>query len=428
MAFLHEHIILPLSDLVKGEQVHKYLRLLKEAEGWSDVQMKVFQQERLQQLLTYASSEVPFYKDWFHEHNINPQNTTLEQLPIVDKALMRQEGIDCFAALHFPENERLCSRSGGSTGEPFTFYETRLSYSVNMAAKLRTWYQAGYQLGNRYMKITNGKRPSKIKHLQDLANNCLYVPFYSITDDTLKSILDLIERRKPQFIRSYPSPLYLLARYRTNCSDYHFSPHHIFTTGSTLPEDYRNTIEKAFGCDVIDSYSCEGTPNTYEVPAHDGYHITDYYGIIEVLDDSNQPVTDGIGRVVSTDLWNLAHPFIRYDTQDLVEVRNGKIIRIIGRQCETLLEANGTLLTVHNFTHYFADNFPSVDGWQVVKKKDGNITFRLVVNKLYSPDDGQSIVNHWTSLLGVDVDILLVDALHLTSSNKHLSIVNETTD
>ena len=199
-------------------------------------------------------------------------------------------------------------------------YESKLSSSVNTAAKLRTWYMAGYRLGDRYMKIANGARHGKLKKLQDTINSCLYVPFYSMSDDVLKSILDKIERSHPTIIRSYPIPLYLLAQYRNSHAGYTFSPHHIMTTGSTLPIAYRTEIEKAFGCDIIDSYSCEGTANCYETPAHDGYHITQYYGIIEVLDDDNKPVTNGIGRVVSTDLWNLAHPFIRYDTQDLVVV------------------------------------------------------------------------------------------------------------
>lgn len=425
MGFLHEHIILPLSDLLKGESVHKYLRLLREAESWSDEQMKEFQQQRLHQLLVYASQEVPFYRDWIQTHHLNPDFLTPDQMPIVSKTIMRNEGIDRFSAEHFPVKKRIPSRSGGSTGEPFTFYETKLSYSVNMAAKLRTWYQAGYLLGDLYMKITNGKRTSKVKQLQDLMNNCIYVPFYSITDDILKSILDKIESTKPHFIRSYPSPLYLLARYRNNHPNYHFSPRHIMTTGSTLTKDYRNEIEKAFGCDIIDSYSCEGTPNVYETPSHDGYNISGYYGIIEVLDDDNKPVVNGVGRVVSTNLWNYAHPFVRYDTQDLVEVKDGRIIRIMGRQCETLVEANGTLLTVHNFTHYFSDNFPSVDGWQVVKLKDGNIRFRLVVNKLFSPDDEQNIINHWSSCTGREISLEIVDKLPLMSNNKHLSIIDE---
>lgn len=426
MAFLHEHIILPLSDLATGQQVHKYLRLLKEAERWSPEQMAAFQQQRLSRLLRYASTEVPFYRDWTQTHNLNPETLTLDQLPIVSKSIMRQEGIHRFTAEHFPAKQSIPSRSSGSTGEPFSFYISKLSESVNTAAKLRTWYQAGYRLGDRYMKIANGARHGKIKKLQDKINRCLYVPFYSMNDCALASILELIEKKHPLFIRSYPVPLYLLAQYRNNHPDlYHHRPKHVFTTGSTLPDAYRDEIEKAFGCDVIDSYSCEGTANTYETPAHDGYRTTGYYGIIEVLDENNQPVTDGIGRVVSTDLWNLSHPFIRYDTQDLVEVKGGQIQRIMGRECDAFVHANGTLFTVHNFSHFFLYDTHAVDTYQILKHKDGSITFRLVANKSYTPDVERTIIDYWQRQLGVPVDVMLVDEIPLMHNNKRLTIVEE---
>ena len=201
------------------------------------------------------------------------------------------------------------------------------------------------------------------------------------------------------------------------------------TTGSTLPTAYRAEIEKAFGCDIIDSYSCEGTADCYETPAHDGYHVTQYYGIIELLDDKGKPVTNGIGRVVSTDLWNLAHPFIRYDTQDLVEVQDGRIIRIMGRECESLIVANGQRFTVHNFVGFFQeDDRPtrqSVIAYQVVKHKDRSITFRLVVNEQYSSDIEQYIIDFWKQQLGVPVSVTLVDEIQLMNNNKRLTIVEE---
>ena len=429
MAFLHENIILPLSDLLKGEHVHKHLRLLREAEAWDNERMKVFQQQRLQKLLTYAAKEVPFYRDWFSDHGLNPTSVKLAQLPIVNKVLMRREGIDHFTAKGFPTSERIPSRSSGSTGEPFSFYVSKEAYSLNTAAKLHTWYKAGYRLGDRYMKIANGTRHGRFKKLQDKINNCIYVPFFSMGDDTLESILDKIERLHPNIIRSYPIPLYLLAQYRNNHPDYSYCPHHIMTTGSTLPAAYRAEIEKAFGCDVIDSYSCEGTADCYETTLHDGYHITNFYGIIEVLDDNNQSVINGIGRVVSTDLWNLAHPFIRYDTQDLVEVKDGIIKRIMGRECESFIIANGQRYTVHNFVGFFQeDNRPtrqSITAYQVVKRKDGGITFRLVVNEQYTHDIEQYITNFWQQQLGVNVSVIIVDNIPLMENNKRLTIVNE---
>ena len=429
MAFLHEHIILPLSDFATGQQVHKYLRIMQEAESWNDERMKDFQQQRLRLMLTYAAKEVSFYRDWFQDHNLDPQTASLDELPVVNKAIMRQEGIGRFAAEHFPVKQRISARSSGSTGEPFTYYTSKQAYSVNTAAKLRTWYLAGYRLGDTYMKIANGARHGKFKKLQDKLNNCLYVPFYSMTDGMLKTILDDIEHSRPTIVRSYPIPLYLLAQYRNSHSGYGFSPHHIMTTGSTLPAAYRAEIEKAFGCDIIDSYSCEGTPNTYETPAHDGYRVCGFYGILEVLDGQGQPVTDGIGRVVSTDLWNMAHPFIRYDSQDLVEVKAGMIVRIMGRECESLVVANGQRYTVHNFVGFFQeDNRPtrqSVTAYQVVKRKDGGITFRLVVNGQYTSDIEQYIIDFWHQQLGVPVNVVVVDEIPLMHNNKRLTIVEE---
>lgn len=428
MGFLHENIILPLSDIFKGEQSYRYLKLLKKSETWNDTQLMSFQENKLRKLFKHIASNVPYYRDWFNKNNIDPNTINLSQLPIIDKALMRKEGIAQFTAKGFPKHQRLTSRSSGSTGEPFTFYESKLSYSVNIAAKLRTWYQAGYRLGDRYMKITNGVRSSKLKALQDRINNCVYVPFYSITDDTLKSILEQIEQSKPRFIRSYPAPLYLLAQYRNHHEGFHHCPLRIFTTGSTLPTAYREEIEHAFGCDVIDSYSCEGTPNTYETTSHDGYHISGYYGIIEVIDNHNQPVRNGIGRVVSTDLWNLAHPFVRYDTQDLVEVKDGKIVRIIGRQCECLLTMNGQTITIHNLTTFFASRITSVNAYRLVRKKNGTVEFQLTVDNNFDDKAQKTIVDYWSQLLGLPVSIRIVDDIPMMHNNKYLTIIDETTD
>ena len=151
----------------------------------------------------------------------------------------------------------------------------------------------------------------------------------------------------------------------------------------------------------------------------------DNHTLIEVLDENNQPISDGIGRVVSTDLWNLAHPFIRYDTQDLVEVRNGHIQRIMGRECDAFVHANGTLFTVHNFSHFFLYDTNAVDTYQILKHKDGSITFHLVVNKRYTPDVERTIIDYWQRQLGVSVDVKLVDEIPLMHNNKRLTIVEE---
>ena len=102
MEFLHEHIILPLSDLIKGEQTYRYLKLLKKSEAWDSTQMIAFQENRLRMLYNHIAAKVPYYRDWFNEHSIAPNTINLTQLPIVNKALMRKEGVTRFTAEDFP--------------------------------------------------------------------------------------------------------------------------------------------------------------------------------------------------------------------------------------------------------------------------------------------------------------------------------------
>ncbi len=429
MGFVHEHIILPLSDLAKGERVHHYLRLVSEADTWTPEQLEEFQNQRLRQLVQHVAVNVPYYHNWFGDNCINPDDVCtieeLHRLPIVNKTIMRSNGIESHTAMNYPVKNCVYSKSSGSTGEPFSFYVSKEAYSVNMAAKLLPWYKVGYRLGDRYMKIANGPRQSKLKVLQDRLNHCLFISFFSVNDDTLKRILDLIEQYHPSLIRSYPVPLYLLAQYRNSHDGYTFTPHHIMTTGSTLPTEYRHEIEQAFSCDVMDSYSCEGTPNVFETLDHDGYRVCGYYGIIEVLDENNQPITNGVGRVVSTDLWNYAHPFLRYDTQDLVEVKNGIIKRIMGRESESFIQTNGEIYTVHNFSRFFLHDLEGVDAYQIIRHKDDSVTFLIVNNHNYSKSTNQQIISYWSDRLGVEVKVERVDDIPLMNNNKRLVIVNE---
>lgn len=432
MAILYEHVILPLSDLLTGQQVHHYLQFLLKSAKWSDDQLVEYQNQRFKQLVNHAAEHVPFYRDWLREHDLNASdfNTIADivKLPVVDKAVIRKEGIARFMADNVSPRQRMLSHSSGSTGEPFEFYVSREAYSVNMAAKLRTWYDVGYRLGDSYIKLSSSPRESRLKRLQDRMTNGTVVTFNSLDDLALERILSAIEQKRPSIIRTHPNAIYYLARYRDrHPGEYRFSPRFIMTTSSNLPKSFRDVIQRVFGCDVIDAYSCEGTPNTAETTAHDGYHVSKEYGLIEVLDEKSVPVIDGVGTVVSTDFWNYAMPFIRYNTRDLVQIdKQGTIQRILGRQCELLETPNGKRFTGQVIEDYFIyrTNY-SVEAFQVVNRHDGSVQFRLMVNNKFSEMVRQEIIDYWQKELGTVVEVTVVDHIPLMNNNKHLTIVNE---
>ena len=428
MGFIHEHIILQLSDLITGQCVHQNLQFLLKSLSWDNQKMRMFQDCLFEKLIRNTISHVPFYRTLYLNGELPiSENVTIEDLqsfPIVDKSKMRREGLDHFSADNIRNNKKILCHSSGTTGEPFAYYVSKQAYSINIAAKLRTWYEAGYRLGDSYMKIASAPRGSIIKKVQDKLNNCTHVPFQSLDTNVLQSILITIDKTKPSVIRTHPNVAFYLAMER-NVGSYCHVPKAIMTTSSNLTDIYRETIQKAFRCDVIDSYSCEGTANIAENKLHDGYHISHEYGIVEILNDNNQPVKDGYGHVVATDLWNLATPFIRYNTHDRVEVREGVIVRIIGRENEMLEAANGKRYSGQIICDYFSYETRGVLAYQLVAKNDGKLLIKIVPDSNFDNAQQTKIVSDWEHLTGQIVCVQPVKYIPVGGNGKSLTVISE---
>ena len=428
MSFLHEHIILPLSDFSTGQRVHHWLHFLKQSSNWNESQMRQFQEERFRLLIHHLVENVPYYRELFYQEKWTTDDFSsidnLKYLPIVSKSIMRHEGANQFVPQNISSYKHIVCHSSGTTGEPFEYFVSKEAYSLNTAAKLRTWYQAGYRLGDCYMKIVSSPRTSFIKKIQDRVNNCICIGFNSLDSNTLQDILKAIDQYRPSVIRTHPNVAFYLAKEREK-GNYHHHPNVIMTTSSNLTPTYREVIGQSFACDIIDSYSCEGTANCAETPLHDGYHITREYGIIEVLDNNNLPVENGIGYVVSTDLWNFAYPFLRYNTLDMVEVKNNVITRIFGRGNETLSSMNGEIFTSQVICDYFSYLVHGVQAYRLIVHRNNSLEILLVVNSDFEPEQQTIIANYWEQQTQRPVAVNLVDRIPTTKSGKETVISYE---
>jgi phenylacetate-CoA ligase len=308
---------------------------------------------------------------------------------------------------------------------------------MNIAANLRGWYWMGFRLGDKYIKISQNARKNPIKRIQDKMSRNLYLAANPLVDSNFNFILNQIETYRPKIIRCYPDPLLFLARHKKNHPEYKFTPFAINTTGNTLHTETRFEIEQSFGCKIFDSYRCEGNSNVFECETHSCYHSTEEYGISEILDENNNSINLGIGRLVSTDLWNLAHPFIRYETQDMIEIDDTpckcgrkllRINKILGRDNDILV-VSGRKFIVHNFTGFFqidsGELNRSIEKFQIIQKKNANIEFRLVVNNNFNSSVSEFIKKYWEKEFKCNIVINVVEEIPLLSSGKHKFIIHE---
>src|SRR5262249_12745589 len=90
------------------------------------------QRERLRALLEHAGRRVPFYRSAFAEAGLDPAHLrdgetirALQSLPVLTKEILRTRGAELMSD---DAGSRGATRNatGGSTGEPLTFYQDEL--------------------------------------------------------------------------------------------------------------------------------------------------------------------------------------------------------------------------------------------------------------------------------------------------------------
>ncbi len=439
--FIQEKIILPLSDIITGNSVSKYLKFLQQSKYWSREQIDDFQNKRLRLLIAHAYENVPYYRDVMLNLGLTPKDIQtkedLYKLPIITKSLIRSEGIERFTAKNFSNSKVIKNSSSGSTGEPFVFLTTKEAYSINIAANLRGWYNMGYRLGDKYIKFSGQNRGKLIKRLQDKITMNMYLSSSNLDDNHIYDLLVSIEKYKPKIIRCYPDPLLIIARFKKCHPEFKYTPLAIATTGSTLSISIREEIESAFNCKIFDSYSCEGNSCVFECNTHQCYHSSEEYGITEVINKNGEPIKNGEGVLVSTDLWNFAHPFIRYNTEDIVSISSDncdcgrdhlRINNILGRSNDIITLESGKIFTSHDFSIFILHGSKmnnSIDQFQIKYSGRDKLEIILKVNDKFTDDISSYLKNYWEDKIGFTPIINKVEKIPLMQNGKHKYLIDE---
>lgn len=437
---ISEKILLPAGDLINNQTIGRCLISLNKSAKWCREEIDAHQNRRLQLLLNHAYTHVPFYHTLFNDAHIHPSDIRTKEdltiLPIVTKEMLKKNKA-LWLSRNIKKRDLILSSSSGSTGEPFQFYYTNLSESWLKAAAIRAWQWMGYKLGDSYVKLSMNPRNTVIKKIQDLMNNSLYLTSTQLAKSDFLKIYKKILSFNPMFLRCYPVPLHFLAKIIADDTGTYKGTRlkAINTTGSTLHEDVRNDIERVFGVPVFDSYSCEGGTMFAQCPHCHSYHPAEEYAISEfTVDTYTEADKDKPLRHITTDLYNFATPFIRYDTQDYIvpEVNNNadcvfnfmKIKKIKGRDSDILVTPSGKYLIVENFVAYF-EWIEEVDQIQIVQNKKDEIVINMVVNSSFNENVFIKIKKYWQEYIGSDVhlDIQILDEIKLTPTGKRRTVI-----
>ena len=153
-----------------------------------------------------------------------------------------------------------------------------------------------------------------------------------------------------------------------------------------LTDEIEERIEEAWGTPPVNAYAATEAPGiaigSFD---HVGMHIFEGSVVVEVVDESGDPVAPGVpgAKVLLTSLVNRAQPLIRYELTDAIVLAEGpdpsgrpylRIARVDGRSGDILRfpAANGGEVAVHPYR--LRSPFSAmldVRQYQIVREPDG---------------------------------------------------------
>jgi len=313
----------------------------------SDSLIRRIQIEKIKNLIDFAGNQTLFYRNFFNEHGIlsNSINSfkEYEKLPIVQKSDLQKFALDDRGVRRLALKR---SNTGGTTGQPLDFYLEKTAYAREWAHMHAIWAMLGYRYTDEKITI-RGKNIGSKFYKYNFNQNEFLINAYAPLEENLNACRELIIKRNIQWIHGYPSSVYSFLRELESLDAALFEilikkVRGVFL-GSEYPgPQYRNYIEQHCGLKSISWYghSEMAVLAPEREPGSGIYYPFHSYGYAEAVPEGDTY------RLVATSTHNLASPFIRYDTGDLIEptFKDGLLecFRIKeGRNSDSVIDKNG---------------------------------------------------------------------------------------
>jgi len=334
-ATLSGKIKLRLIDLLRGTRIVKVLGELRIQQYLPAAELDALRQKKLDRLFGLAKNSTPYYR----------QFSSFSQLPVLTKDMVRQRPADFMNAAF--KKKLMKKTTGGSTGAPFTYYNTSTSQSYIWAGLLLSWEATGYRAGQRVAFVAGSsiiKRGWQYRLFYYLLNVDL-LPASPLNDEVMAAYVQQLQQNRNTVIYGYAHTINSIADYIIRRGGAAF-PHlmGVVTTAEILTPSARANIQKAFGVKVHDQYGCnEGGISAFECEKGN-MHLISNRCVYETLED---------GTLAATDLVNEGFIMMKYCTNDLVTFGGGTcackrgfpiIQSVTGRQNDVVVDMDNNVL------------------------------------------------------------------------------------
>ena len=426
-----------------GPEFRRLLEDLKRLDFNSDSQVRDDQNRRLRDIVRWAATSVPYYRDLFRREGIDPETIRtvddLTRIPPLDKDVLRVDPASLLSEV--VKRRRLVpGQTSGTTGSAISLWYTREAlaweYAVNW--RQRGWY--GIRPGTRYAAF-GGQTIVPFSQVEppfwrfDPQRQRMLFSLYHMKPAHLEAFARELAQPGYGFWQGYPSAISLVCAWMLE-HDFGLeeaAPKAVFTSSETLLAHQREKIERATRAPVADRYGhAEFAASVLTCPVG-SYHVDTEFCAIEI--DPRESGDGWVrGEILATGFCNRAMPLIRYRTGDLATLRtdgrckcgrNRPILEAIdGRIEDYVVTPDGRW--VGRMDHVFKEA-RSIREAQIVQRSPDRIELRFVPAAGFDDDTKLRLERELRLRLGPEmaIDWQPMGAIPRLPSGKFRAVVSE---
>lgn len=415
-----------------------YLDKLKLSEWWSTGDIRSFQDQKVAEIVRHAYETVPFYQRWYKQHGVDVTSirscSDLAKLPVLTKDMVRDNSEDMRSG-RFKQGTMVKAQTSGTTGTPLTVYQTREGLAFQWAIWWRHKARFGIRQGDRHLMF-GARVPVPLDRTkppfwrQDILNNRTYISTHHLSPNTVKDIVDYLNRTPFEFFTGYPSAMYNLANLMDE-QDLRLlnRPKYIVTGSDALLPTYERQLRKVFGVPVTEQYGMAEFAGNMSKCEYGRYHVDFECCYVE---SERVPNSDYV-ELILTGWGNPGMPFIRYKIGDLAKEHSspcdcGRLSQcfetIDGRLEDYVVTPDGRKVIGMNQVFKVATNAKEI---QLYQENLREVEFRVVASGDFGENDRRLLVEEFRKRCGTEINITfkLVESLDRSPSGKVRGVISE---
>jgi phenylacetate-CoA ligase len=283
----------------------------------------------IRELVRHAYEHNDYYRELFNTLGMQPEDirslSDFQGIPVLTKEIIKSN-IHRMVSRGYDVADLVKNTSGGSTGEPLTFYQEKDLYVKMEANGLLGFVMANWTGRERIFYLWgnprefSGKKTLLTKLKEQLSNRVSFNS-YNYNQEKIARWVQEIRRSGNCFLYGYTSVLADVASFVENNGIRIAGVRGVLTTAEKLYPWQRELLQRSFGAPVFDQYGSREVPGIACECAEGNMHLLAHSAYLEFADDP--AVASGSKKIITTCLTNFAMPFLRYEIGDYARPKEG---------------------------------------------------------------------------------------------------------